>query len=231
MLLPGPRRRLATYAGWLLHGVRGGLAAGILFVLPGALVMLALSLLYTYGRGLGVVDGALFGIKAAVLVIVVEALMRIGRRALKSNLLVALAGMGFIGIYFFALPFPLIVLAAALVGFLPWRKSHRSASRSLRGPADNRAASRRGRWRQFAGALAIGLVYWWAPVALALLMLGPTNSGHDRIVLLQAGGGDLRRRLCGAGLYGATGGGDASAGSPRRKWSTGWGSPRPRRDR
>src|SRR5512146_2120253 len=87
MLLPGPEAtELATYIGWLLHGVRGGLTAGLLFVLPGALVMLGLSLLYVYGRGLGPVDGALFGIKAAVLVIVVEALIRIGMRALKSQL-------------------------------------------------------------------------------------------------------------------------------------------------
>ena len=84
MLLPGPEAtQLATYVGWLLHGVRGGLAAGILFVLPGAFVMLGLSLLYAYGRGLGPIDGALFGIKAAVLVIVFEALIRIGKRALE----------------------------------------------------------------------------------------------------------------------------------------------------
>ena len=102
MLLPGPEAtELATYAGWLLHGVRGGLVAGLLFVLPGALVMLGLTLLYVYGRGFGPVDGALFGIKAAVLVIVVEALIRIGRRSLKSRLLVALAALGFIGIYLF----------------------------------------------------------------------------------------------------------------------------------
>ena len=70
MLLPGPEAtQLATYIGWRLHGLRGGLTAGILFVLPGASVMLALSLLYVYGRGVGVVDGALFGIKAAVLVL------------------------------------------------------------------------------------------------------------------------------------------------------------------
>ena len=86
MLLPGPEaQKLATYIGWLLHGMRGGLVAGILFVLPGALVMLGLSLLYALGRGFTVVDGALFGIKAAVLVIVVEALIRIGRRALKTS--------------------------------------------------------------------------------------------------------------------------------------------------
>ena len=79
--------------------------------------MLGLTLLYVYGRGSGPVDGALFGIKAAVLVIVVEALIRIGRRSLKSRLLVGLAALGFIGIFFFALPFPLIVVAAALTGF------------------------------------------------------------------------------------------------------------------
>ena len=84
MLLPGPEaQKLATYLGWLLHGVRGGLSAGILFVLPGAFVMLGLSLLYALGRGIPLIDGALFGIEAAVLVIVIEALFRIGERALK----------------------------------------------------------------------------------------------------------------------------------------------------
>ena len=86
MLLPGPEaQKLATYIGWALHGVRGGLVAGILFVLPGALVMLGLSLAYALGRGVAWIDGALFGIKAAVLVIVVEALIRIGKRALKTG--------------------------------------------------------------------------------------------------------------------------------------------------
>src|SRR3954468_24834040 len=118
MLTPGPEaQKLATYIGWLLHGVRGGLAAGILFVVPGALVMLGLSLLYALGRGFSIVDGALFGIKAAVLVIVVEALIRIGRRALKTSVLLSLAGGAFVGIFFLALPFPLIVVAAGLIGF------------------------------------------------------------------------------------------------------------------
>ncbi len=171
MLLPGPEAtELATYAGWLLHGVRGGLAAGILFVLPGALVMLGLSLLYTYGRGLGPVDGALFGIKAAVLVIVVEALIRIGHRALKSQLLVAMAAFGFIAIYFFAVPFPLIIAAAALIGFLV---AQRAPDRLALSPAGAAAAERPGgRWRHFAFALTIGLALWWAPVALAAMLLG-----------------------------------------------------------
>src|SRR3954463_453137 len=101
VLLPGPEAtKLATYIGWLLHGTRGGLAAGILFVLPGALVMLGLSLLYALGQGIPLVDGALFGIKAAVLVIVVEALIRIGKRALKTSVLLGIAGAAFVGIYF-----------------------------------------------------------------------------------------------------------------------------------
>jgi chromate transporter len=174
MLLPGPEAtQLATYAGWLLHGVRGGLAAGILFVLPGAFVMLGLSLLYVYGRGFGPVDGALFGIKAAVLVIVIEALVRIGKRSLKSQLLVALAALGFIGIYFFALPFPLVVLAAALIGFTVARRAPEQLAL-----ADTSAMSvpeRSGRWRQFGISLAIGLVLWWAPVALAALLLGGSH--------------------------------------------------------
>src|SRR6187401_2032010 len=124
MLLPGPEaQKLATYLGWLLHGVRGGLSAGILFVLPGALVMLGLSLLYALGRGIPLVDGALFGIKAAVLVIVIEALWRIGKRALKTELLIALSGLAFVGIFFLALPFPLIVGAAALIGYVVARKA------------------------------------------------------------------------------------------------------------
>src|SRR5437870_2504727 len=124
MLLPGPEaQKLATYIGWLLHGVRGALVSGILFVLPGAFVMLGLSLLYALGRGVAVIDGALFGIKAAVLVIVVEALFRIGKRALKTGLLISLSGLAFVGIFFLALPFPLIVGAAALIGYLAARNA------------------------------------------------------------------------------------------------------------
>ena len=162
MLLPGPEAtKLATYVGWLLHGVRGGLVAGILFVLPGALVMLAISLLYVLGRGIPVVDGALLGIKAAVLVIVVEALIRIGRRALKTRLLVALAGAAFVGIFFLDLPFPLIVVVAGVIGFYTERSRQASISEPIAG-----------RWRQAALAAAVGLALWWTPVAVAALALG-----------------------------------------------------------
>jgi len=174
MLLPGPEaQKLATYLGWLLHGTRGGLSAGILFVLPGAFVMLGLSLLYALGRGVSVVDGALFGIKAAVLVIVLEALIRIGKRALKTPLLLSLAGTAFVGIFFLGLPFPLIVAAAALIGYLVARKAPNQLgltekTETVSPPAENR-------WRQFVLASVIGLIVWWAPVALAALVFGPRH--------------------------------------------------------
>jgi chromate transporter len=174
VLLPGPEaQKLATYVGWLLHGTRGGLAAGILFVLPGALVILALSLLYALGRGVPAVDGALFGIKAAVLVIVVEALIRIGRRALKTRLLIGLAGAAFIGIFFFTLPFPLIVAGAAAIGFLVAQSAPERLG--LKSGAVARVAPAPGRWRHAATATGIGLVLWWAPVALAAAMLGSSH--------------------------------------------------------
>ena len=171
MLLPGPEaQKLATYSGWLLHGARGGLAAGILFVLPGALVMLALSLLYALGRGIPVVDGALFGIKAAVLVIVVEALIRIGRRALKTSLLIGLAGVAFVGIFFLDLPFPLLIVGAAVIGYVVARSS--PGSLGLKGGAQEAAKPPPGRWRHAALAQGIGTVLWWAPIALAVITLG-----------------------------------------------------------
>src|ERR1051325_9473938 len=174
VLSPGPEaQKLATYIGWLLHGVRGGLAAGVLFVLPGAFVMVGLSLLYALGRGVAVVDGALFGIKAAVLVIVAEALIRIGKRALKSRLLLGLAGAAFVGIFFFALPFPLIVVAAALAGYLVARRSPKHLG--LGDKIENVPPPDPGRWRHFTVASLIGLVAWWAPVALALLVFGPQH--------------------------------------------------------
>jgi chromate transporter len=165
VLLPGPEAtKLATYIGWLLHGVRGGLAAGILFVLPGALVMLALSILYALGRGIPAVEGALYGIKAAVLVIVVEALIRIGRRALKTRFLIGVAALAFIAIFFFAVPFPLIVIAAAIAG--SYSSAPAAAAPALPVP---------GRWRHAALALASGLALWWLPLAAAALVLGTSH--------------------------------------------------------
>jgi chromate transporter len=175
MLLPGPEaQKLATYLGWLLHGARGGLVAGVLFVLPGALVMLALSLLYAFGRGVPLIDGALFGIKAAVLVIVLEALVRIGKRALKTSLLLGLAGAAFIGIFFLELPFPLIVAAAALVGYAVSRRT--PGRLGVAAKLENLAPPAKDRWRQFGIAAVVGVLVWWAPVVLAALILGPQHA-------------------------------------------------------
>lgn len=119
MLLPGPEAmQLATYVGWRMHGVKGGLAAGLLFVLPGALVVLILSMLYAALGKLPVAEALMMGVKAAVLAIVVEALLRIARRGLKARADQLLAAAAFVAIFFFGVPFPLIVLAAAIFGFM-----------------------------------------------------------------------------------------------------------------
>ena len=163
MLLPGPEaQKLATYVGWLLHGTRGGLVAGILFVLPGALVMLGVSLLYALGQGIPAVDGALFGIKAAVLVIVVEALLRIGRRGLRTRLMLGVAAAAFVGIFFFGLPFPLIVAAAGAIGFFTTKRTSGIAQRT----------ENQGAWRQAGRAALVGLVLWLVPIALVVFALG-----------------------------------------------------------
>lgn len=118
-LLPGPEAmQLATYAGWRLHGTLGGLAAGLLFVLPGALVILILSALYALYGTQPAVSAAFLGIKAAVLAIVIEALLRISRRSLKHGAEWLIAAVAFVAIYFFKVPFPLIVLAAGITGYL-----------------------------------------------------------------------------------------------------------------
>ena len=131
MLLPGPEaQQLATYVGWLLHRTAGGLAAGILFVLPGFATILALSLLYATSRDLPLVEGLFFGVKPAVLALVLEAGLRIGRRALGHAAQVAIAALAFVAIFFFQVPFPWIVLASGLLGLA----GSRVAPEALRGP-------------------------------------------------------------------------------------------------
>ena len=123
MLLPGPEaQQLATYIGWLLHGLRGALVAGTLFVLPGFVAILALSIVYASARDVPIVTAAFFGLKAAVLAIVVEALVRIGKRALQGRAKKLIAALAFVGIFFLDLPFPLIVLSAAIAGLVLGRR-------------------------------------------------------------------------------------------------------------
>lgn len=169
MLLPGPEaQQLATYAGWLLHGARGAIAAGVLFVLPGFLAMLALSLLYVTGRDLPVVSGALQGLQPAVLAIVVAALVRIGTRALRGGAHVGLAAGAFVALFLFSVPFPAVVAAAAAFGFLAERL--RPGTLVPGGAPPDRGAPP-GAGRTIA-VLALGLAIWFAPVLLCGVLLG-----------------------------------------------------------
>jgi chromate transporter len=119
MLLPGPEaQQLATYIGWLMHRTLGGIIAGGLFVVPGIIAIMGLSYIYAGWGNVPIVTALFFGLKAAVLAIVVEAVVRIGRRALKNRILIGLAAAAFVGIFFLNVPFPIIVFAAALIGFI-----------------------------------------------------------------------------------------------------------------
>jgi chromate transporter len=182
MLLPGPEaQQLATYVGWLLHGVRGGLVAGVLFVLPGAVAMLALSVAYALFGSTPLVAGLFYGLKAAVLAVVVQAVVRIGARALKSGPSRLLAAAAFIAIFALHVPFPLIVLAAGTIGYL----ATRSGSTAFRGGgahggsgtatdtaiADPPAPA----WRRSLATAAAWVALWLAPTVLLLLLLGPDD--------------------------------------------------------
>lgn len=118
MLLPGPEaQQLATYIGWLMHRTLGGVIAGVLFVLPGVVAIMALSIVYALFGKVGLVSALFFGLKAAVLAVVLQAVVRIGSKALKNRVMIALAVAAFMAIFFFAVPFPVIVLTAGIIGF------------------------------------------------------------------------------------------------------------------
>ncbi|MBB4373664.1 chromate transporter [Bradyrhizobium sp. cir1] len=123
MLLPGPEaQQLATYVGWLMHRTAGGLMAGGLFVLPGIIAIMALSYIYAAFGNVSFVEALFFGLKAAVLAIVVEAVVRVGKRALKNRIMIALAAIAFVAIFFFAVPFPIIIIAAGVIGYIGARQ-------------------------------------------------------------------------------------------------------------
>jgi chromate transporter len=187
MLLPGPEaQQLATYIGWLLHRTRGGIVAGTLFVLPGAAVMLGLSLLYAGYHDVQLVAGIFFGIKPAVLAIVLHALVRIGRRALTSRLAAVLAAAAFVGIFFLDLPFPLIVIGAGVIGYLvSRRRGERPDLRSGSSGASNGPGAAiddmfdaglqdhvQPSLARALRVLAIWLPLWLGPVAVLLLWRG-----------------------------------------------------------
>jgi chromate transporter len=190
MLLPGPEaQQLATYIGWLMHRTAGGVMAGVLFVIPGAVSIMALSIVYALFGKVGIVSALFFGLKAAVLAVVLQAVVRIGSKALKNRVMVALAAAAFVGIFFFGVPFPVIILAAGLIGFLAGRAGtpafqvgggHGSAANTTLADADALLGESLPEHARptLAHALRVAgicLVLWLTPVVALLVTLGP---GH-----------------------------------------------------
>lgn len=180
MLLPGPEAtQLATYIGWLLHRTRGGIVAGVLFVLPSTIILWALSYIYVSFGKLPAVEAVFYGLKPAVLAIVAAAVIRIGQRVLKNEVMWLLAGLAFVGIYFFKAPFPLILIAAGVIGLAGdrwWPKkflvigSDNSKDEPSGSPvlSDHGAAPAHARpsLNRAIRVCATGLTLWWAPVLL-----------------------------------------------------------------
>jgi chromate transporter len=183
MLLPGPEaQQLATYIGWLLHGTRGGLVAGLLFVLPGFVAMLALSFVYVLWQQHPVLEGVFLGLKAVVIALVIDALLRIGRRALRSVTARLIALGAFAAIAVLHVPFPLIVLGAGLLGFLLARGGYALTTASAHG-----SAASNGPWPivdesaltqakptlgRAIKVLAVWLPLWFAPVIACFALAG-----------------------------------------------------------
>jgi chromate transporter len=196
-LLPGPEaQQLAIYIGWLMHGVRGGVAAGTLFVLPGAVCIMALSYLYAGLGHIGAVSAMFFGLKAAVLAVVLQAVVRVGSRALKNPAMVGIAAAAFVAIFFFGVPFPLIILAAGLLGWLGTGAGstlfriaggHGAASPDALTEADSLLGEGLPDHARATAAMArraalVWLPLWLAPVLALVVALGP-DATFTRIAL------------------------------------------------
>lgn len=190
MLLPGPEAmQLAVYIGWLMHRTLGGIIAGVLFVLPGVVAIMALSWIYALYGNVGPIEALFFGLKAAVLAIVVQAVIRIGSRALKNGAMIGIAAASFVAIFGFAIPFPLIILVAGLIGFFGVRAGlpafHDGGGHGKVGTVqvddadtllgeespDHTQVNRGWAFRISAAFLAL----WLVPVALLFALLGPAN--------------------------------------------------------
>ena len=181
MLLPGPEaQQLATYLGWRMHGARGGIAAGVLFVLPSVFILLALSWLYMAGGEISWVNGIFYGMLPAVIAIVISAVRRIGSKALKSPSLWALAGLSFLAIFVLKISFVLILLSAALIGYLGGRiyPQQFPAGKNHGGSSKHDLTSSvlpsliRGTARRTLFISVVCLVLWWLPVLASGLLLG-----------------------------------------------------------
>src|SRR5450631_1414829 len=190
MLLPGPEaQQLATYVGWLMHRTRGGLLAGGLFIVPGIISIMALSYVYAaYGK-LGFIAALFFGLKAAVLAIVLQAVVRVGKRALQNRTMIGLAAASFVGIFFFSVPFPVIVFGAALIGFIGGRlglvafqidHGHAGGTKKDRAVVDTMLGEElpehtRPTLARALSVSAIWLTLWLVPVFALLFALGQDN--------------------------------------------------------
>ncbi|ESX77907.1 chromate transporter [Mesorhizobium sp. LSHC414A00] len=193
-LLPGPEaQQLAIYIGWLMHKTKGGLVAGILFVLPGAVAIMVLSWIYAIFGNVGAIQALFFGLKAAVLAIVLEAVLRIGRRALRNNVMVGLAAAAFIALFFFHAPFPLVILVAAVIGYvggkMGWAAFQPGNGHGKLGGkqvddvdsalGEGMPAHARPSIEWWLKIAAVFLLLWFVPVLFLLLFLGQGNVFTD----------------------------------------------------
>src|SRR3954470_6151378 len=191
MLLPGPEaQQLATYIGWLMDRTRGGIIRGGLFILPGIVAIMGLTWIYAAFGKVGFVSALFFGLKAAVLAVVLQAVMRVGSKALKNRVMIALAAVAFVGIFFFDVPFPIIVFGAGLIGFLGGRAGLKQFEvGGGHGPkagtagaeveyllGDELPAHARPSGATSLKVAGVWLVLWLVPVAALLLVLGPANT-------------------------------------------------------
>lgn len=187
MLLPGPEaQQLATYVGWLMHRTAGGLMAGGLFILPGIIAIMGLSYIYAAFGNVSFVEALFFGLKAAVLAIVVEAVVRVGKRALKNRIMIALAAAAFIAIFFFAVPFPIIIIAAGIIGYAGARSGRPEFAPAGHGPGGSGAVIDsmlgdavpehvRPNTARAIRLSALWLALWLVPVIALLVLVGQAN--------------------------------------------------------
>jgi chromate transporter len=187
MLLPGPEaQQLAIYIGWLLHRTAGGIMAGGLFILPGIISIMGLSYVYAAFGNVGFIEALFFGLKAAVLAIVVHAVVRVGKRALRNRIMIALAGIAFVAIFFFNVPFPIIIIAAGVIGYLGARSGRPEFAAVEHGGGKNTAVVDsmlgeelpdhvRPSVSKALKVSSVWLLLWLVPVAALLIGLGQDN--------------------------------------------------------
>jgi chromate transporter len=187
MLLPGPEaQQLATYIGWLLHRTAGGIMAGGLFVLPGIIAIMGLSYIYAAFGKVGFVEALFFGLKAAVLAIVIQAVVRVGKRALRNHIMIALAAIAFVAIFFFNVPFPIIIITAGVIGYFGAKSGRAEFAAVAHGDGKNVAAIDSMLGEELPDhvrpsiprALRVSMVWlllWLVPVGALLIAFGQAN--------------------------------------------------------